>query len=256
MAKLSVDPLDRADMSSPAPLLRPPIPGAGRQQSGNKPPRLGLSIPASPKQRPVNSAAAPPISEMASIDPLTIQPQLPRLNIATPMGSSHPPTQVNGRSKMRGPPLKIGTGQSGGGGGSSDDSTNSLANSLGASTNYASSLSTTSSYSMNFIDMLRGDQDPGSAADSIYSSSSAHSGGTGMKRDNSMQGVLPDLEKLSLEKGRSLDVEDLDDAGWKVVKKEGRITELGSLGEGAGGAVTRCILKGGNTVFALKVRRG
>lgn len=77
-----------------------------------------------------------------------------------------------------------------------------------------------------------------------------------MERDNSMQGLLPDLEKLSLEKGRPLDVEDLDDAGWKVASKEGRIVELGSLGEGAGGAVTRCILKGGKTVFALKVYFG
>ena len=51
----------------------------------------------------------------------------------------------------------------------------------------------------------------------------------------------------------AVDVEDLDDAGWKVASKEGRIVELGSLGEGAGGAVTRCILKGGKTVFALKV---
>lgn len=99
--------------------------------------------------------------------------------------------------------------------------------------------------------MLRSDKDPGSATGSMYSSSSAHS--IGMERENSMQGGLPDLEKLSLEKGRPLDVEDLDDAGWKAAKKEGRIVELGSLGEGAGGAVTRCVLKGGKTVFALKV---
>ena len=254
MAKLSIEPLERADMTSPAPLLRPPIPGAGRQ-TANRPPRLGLSIPASPKQRPVNSAAAPPTLDTAAIDPLNIPPQLPKLNVAHPVGSSHPPPQTNARSKMRGPPLKIGTGQSGGGGGgSSDDSTNSLANSLMSSSNCAGSLSTTSSYSVNFIDMLRNEQDPQSAASSLYSNSSAHSGGVGMKREGSAQG-LPDLEKLSLEKGRSLDVEDLDDAGWKVVKREGRIVELGSLGEGAGGAVTRCILKGGNTVFALKVRR-
>lgn len=64
---------------------------------------------------------------------------------------------------------------------------------------------------------------------------------------------LPDLEKLSLEKGRPLDVEDLDDAAWRAVSMEKRIVELGSLGEGAGGAVTRCMLKGGKTVFALKV---
>jgi mitogen-activated protein kinase kinase len=74
-----------------------------------------------------------------------------------------------------------------------------------------------------------------------------------MERDNSMQGLLPDLERLRLEKKRELDVEDLDDAGWKAAKREGLIVELGSLGEGAGGAVTRCILKGGKTVFALKV---
>jgi len=78
-----------------------------------------------------------------------------------------------------------------------------------------------------------------------------------MESGDSLQGlsILPDLEKLSLEKGRPLDVEDLDDSGWKAASKDGRIIELGSLGEGAGGAVTRCILREGKTVFALKVRR-
>ena len=74
-----------------------------------------------------------------------------------------------------------------------------------------------------------------------------------MERENSMQGLEVDLEQLSLEKGRPLDVQDLDDMGWKAAKREGRIIDLGSLGEGAGGAVTRCILRGGKTVFALKV---
>jgi mitogen-activated protein kinase kinase len=64
---------------------------------------------------------------------------------------------------------------------------------------------------------------------------------------------MPDLEALSLEKGRPLDVEDLDDMGWRAASKNKLIEELGSLGEGAGGAVTRCKLKGGKTVFALKV---
>lgn len=73
-----------------------------------------------------------------------------------------------------------------------------------------------------------------------------------MEREGSMNG-LPDLEKLSLEKGRNLDVEDLDDGGWRAASVEKKIVELGSLGEGAGGAVTRCMLKGGKTVFALKV---
>jgi len=48
-------------------------------------------------------------------------------------------------------------------------------------------------------------------------------------------------------------VEDLDSEGWRIASMEKRIQELGSLGEGAGGAVTRCKLKGGSTVFALKV---
>ena len=130
---------------------------------------------------------------------------------------------------------------------SGDDSAHSRTPSFGASQN--GSVSTTSSMSaLNFADIIGG-RDPQSA----YSSSSAHSGGVGMERENSMQGLEVDLEQLSLEKGRALDVQDLDDMGWKAAKKEGRIIELGSLGEGAGGAVTRCILKGGKTVFALKV---
>ena len=52
-----------------------------------------------------------------------------------------------------------------------------------------------------------------------------------------MQGIEVDLEQLSLEKGRPLDVQDLDDMGWNAAKGEGGIVELGSLGEGAGGAV-------------------
>ena len=65
--------------------------------------------------------------------------------------------------------------------------------------------------------------------------------------------ILPDLAKLSLEKGRPLDVEDLDDDGWRAASETKKIIEVGSLGEGAGGAVTRCKLEGGKTEFALKV---
>jgi mitogen-activated protein kinase kinase len=74
-----------------------------------------------------------------------------------------------------------------------------------------------------------------------------------MERENSVNGLLPDLDRLSLEKGRPLDVDDLDDEGWHAASEQNKIVELGSLGEGAGGAVTRCKLKEGKTVFALKV---
>jgi mitogen-activated protein kinase kinase len=64
---------------------------------------------------------------------------------------------------------------------------------------------------------------------------------------------LPDLDEMANKKGAPLDVEDLDDLGWKAASAKQKIIELGSLGEGAGGAVTRCILKDAKTVFALKV---
>ena len=92
-----------------------------------------------------------------------------------------------------------------------------------------------------------GTPDPASAISSVYSDT-----GTAGEKDGS-QHTLPDLEKLSLEKGRELDVEDLDDDGWRAASEQKKIVELGSLGEGAGGAVTRCKLVGGKTEFALKV---
>lgn len=93
--------------------------------------------------------------------------------------------------------------------------------------------------------------DPSSAISSIYSEASI--GGTSMERESSMGGLSIDFEKLSIEKGRPLDVEDLDDEGWGAASDQKKIIELGSLGEGAGGAVTRCKLEGGKTIFALKV---
>jgi mitogen-activated protein kinase kinase len=116
-----------------------------------------------------------------------------------------------------------------------------------------------SSYSaLSFAMAMRQNQqggtpDPSSAISSVYSDRGGGEGGAAMEREGSMNGLLPDLEKLSLEKGRPLDVEDLDDDGWRAASEQGKIVELGSLGEGAGGAVTRCMLKGGTTVFALKV---
>lgn len=98
-----------------------------------------------------------------------------------------------------------------------------------------------------------GTPDPVSAVGSLYSERSE--GGAGMEREGSLQG-LEGFDKLSLERARTLDVEDLDDDGWRIASTEKRIIELGSLGEGAGGAVTKCILKGGKTVFALKVSLG
>ena len=73
-----------------------------------------------------------------------------------------------------------------------------------------------------------------------------------MERESSNH-IIPDFENLRLEKGGDLDVEDLDDNGWRAASEQKKIVEIGSLGEGAGGAVTRCKLVGGKTEFALKV---
>lgn len=74
-----------------------------------------------------------------------------------------------------------------------------------------------------------------------------------MERENSMTSLSFDFDKLELEKGAPVDVEDLDDDSWGAASDQKRIIELGSLGEGAGGAVTKSILRGGKTIFALKV---
>lgn len=212
---------------SPAPLLRPPISGS-RSNSGSRPPRLGLAIPASPSARPVN----PENQQTASIPPL--RPAPPRLQVATPMGSAITPQE--GRSaQQRGrlPPLQVGISVHGG---SSDTSAASRSGSSGEVGTVTGSLN-------NFAQMLRQSQ----SGEQLSAVSSSHS------QAGEPELELPDLEKLSLDKGRPLDVEDLDEAGWKAASREGKIKELGSLGEGAGGAVTRCVLQGAKTVFALKV---
>ncbi|KAF2712856.1 Pkinase-domain-containing protein [Pleomassaria siparia CBS 279.74] len=230
-------------MSSPAPLLRPPIPG-GRSGGGPRTPRLGLSIPPSPHARPVANGSG---------EGLTLaRPAPPQLRLATPMGTSHTPHE--GRQHPKGlPPLQIGSLQIGTGlsaGGSSDASAHSRSGSFGElQANGSTSAASSYSAALGFPNLQRPHQgsDPISAI-SQGGSESAPS----MERENSSQPVV-DLDLMAAEKGRPLDVEDLDDASWRAASARGMIEERGSLGEGAGGAVTKCILKGGKTVFALKI---
>ncbi|KAF2860747.1 MAP kinase [Piedraia hortae CBS 480.64] len=225
-------------MSSPAPLLRPPMPGT-RSQPGTKP-RLGLAIP--PQGTAVSSVTSSPGQEGLQVR--AGRPEPPKLRLATPSGSHRTPSESG--QPRRPTPLQITTTMGlSSSGGSSDDSIRSRANSFGAT----GSVSTASSYSkFGFADVF----------DEPISHSPAMSG-VGRERENSCAAqtavdLAKHLEKLALEKGgEPLDAEDLDDLGWKAAEREGRIVQLGSLGEGAGGAVTRCKLKGGNTVFALKI---
>ncbi|KAK3357163.1 map kinase [Lasiosphaeria hispida] len=228
-------------MSSPAPLLRPAIPGSRPRG----PPRLGLAIPPSPNVKPVGSSAA------------SGRPSLPVLHLATPMGSTvTPQEQVPGRPSTQGMSAS---------GGSESSAAHSRSGSFGpldgrasiptsAGSQY-SALSFASQYGIGSgIGAARnhGTPDPVSAVGSLYSNASESQGGTDMERDGSLHG-LENFDKLTLEKARTVDAEEMDDEGWRIASLEKRIVELGALGEGAGGAVTRCKLKGGKTVFALKV---
>lgn len=182
------------------------------------------------------------------------RPQLPTLNLATPM-VGHGALQEQASRAPAGPqPVQSA------GGGSESSADHSVSGSFGPLDSKASNpTSAGSPFSVlsfvdqygNHIKRTQCTPDPGSAVGSIYSDSKSE-GGAAMERDGSVPG-LARFDKLSLDKARSSDVEELDDEGWRIACVERRIVELGSLGEGAGGAVTRCQLKGGKTVFALKV---
>jgi hypothetical protein len=61
------------------------------------------------------------------------------------------------------------------------------------------------------------------------------------------------LEELKLTLGRDPDIMDFDESVWQTVSELGKIVTMNSLGEGASGAVIKCVLEGASTVFALKV---
>lgn len=250
----TLDPFPQPKMSSPAPvpLLRPPMPGG--RNSGARTPRLGLAIPPSPSAKPVNGGPQPGGLSLQMPGQMAARPSLPRLQLATPMGSSQTPYEQplqNGR-----PSIQPVAGQSASGG-SESSAAHSRSGSFGpldgrvsGPTSAGSQYSALSFASQYVLRQPQGTPDPSSAVGSLYSERSE--GGVGMERDGSMNG-LEGFDKLSLERGRTLDVEDLDDDGWRVASMEKRIEELSSLGEGAGGAVTKCVLKGGKTIFALKI---
>ncbi|KAH8653510.1 map kinase [Xylariales sp. PMI_506] len=224
-------------MSSPAPLLRPAL-GGGRA-SGSRTPRLGLAIPPSPNVKPVGLPTG------------SSRPQL-TLHLSTPMGSTITPYEQPARQISAQP------GQSASGG-SESSAAHSRSGSFGPMDGKASNPTSAGSQfsALSFASQYgigsrpQGTPDPISAVGSIYSERSE--GGIGMERESSMQGLEGSFDKLTLERARTADVEDLDDDGWRIASLENRIVELGSLGEGAGGAVTRCKLAGGKTIFALKI---
>lgn len=246
--------------AAPVPLLRPPIPGHNRNNAnGPKPPKLTLGIPPSPNNRPLvngnpvpapaNNATPPQPPQLQPPRP-TGRPAPPQLRLATPKGSNaelppEMPRMVNGRPAP--PPLAT-TGLNEGP--SRSGSYTYLDGKASGPASASSSNYSTLSFAMGLRQPQGGTPDPSSAISSVYSE---REGGVPERDNSSVNGLIPDLDKLSLEKGRPLDADDLDDEGWLAASEQKKIVELGSLGEGAGGAVTRCKLKEGKTVFALKV---
>lgn len=240
-------------MSSPVPLLRAPVPGANRNNGGARTPRLGLAIPPSPSEKPVAGNSVPELPTLAPTQRPSSRPAPPQLRLATPMGSNTTPQEGQSLANGRPPPQPhvagSATGASEGSSHSRSDSFTMVDGRGSGPTSASSSSFSAVSYQRGALHHTTGTPDPASAISSVYSDDR---GGVGMEREGSNH-ILPDLEKLSLEKGRNLDVEDLDDDGWRAASEQKKIVEIGSLGEGAGGAVTRCKLKGGKIVFALKV---
>lgn len=225
---------------SSVPLLRTPVPSPQRNNGTPRAPKLTLGIPPSPNAKPVNGNGVP-----AMVAPPQPQPasSRPALRLATPMINPNAPQPVNRMANGRpGPPsLALSTGGLGvnsqpmlktNGGGSNPISANS---------------------SVSTADIARGLRESGGSDPASAISSFDGEGNDQLEGENGVSALGFDLDRLSLEKGRPLDVEDLDDKGWHAASEQKKIIELGSLGEGAGGAVTRCQLKDGKTVFALKV---
>lgn len=249
--------------SSPVPLLKPPVPGNRGNNSGSRPPKLTLGIPPSPNVRPVTgtgvpvataaaAAAAAPApapaapAEVPQLQRPAARPAPPQLRLKTPMGSSQNVQQV--KSRPAPPPLAT-TGLNEPNGHSRSGSFTYLDGKASGPASASSSNYSALSFAMGLRQPHGSTPDPSSAI-SVYSDRES---GVQMERDSSVNSLIPDLDKMSLEKGRPLDVDDLDDEAWLAASEQKKIVELGSLGEGAGGAVTRCKLKEGKTVFALKV---
>ncbi|RKF71240.1 MAP kinase kinase MKK1/SSP32 [Golovinomyces cichoracearum] len=238
--------LTNPNMSSPAPLIHPPIPG-NRQKNNHKIPRLGLSIPPSPAVKILNNG---PKSKGLSLQMpgQSSRPAQPPLQMSTPNKGGHVPCeQPFILSHRHGSHITSGQSVSSQNE-HSDNHTRSGSFGHGKASRPTSAGSQYSALSFAQYGLRQSQGTP------VTSSTTSERGdnGVGIERDNSVNG-LASFGKLSLERGRTLDVEELDDEGWRIASMEDRIIELSSLGEGAGGAVTKCILKGGKTVFALKI---
>jgi mitogen-activated protein kinase kinase len=179
----------------------------------------------------MSTPAPAPLLRPSVNSPRNNGPRPPRLGLSIP----NSPHSTGGRPNARAPPqLKLATPGNTNGlmGPPENRRTGSISGPVPSS---ASSQYSALSFAMGLRNQVRGSPDASNA------------GGGSSGDDSDRKSALEDQDY------DNLDVEELPVEGWKRARETGRIAELGDLGEGAGGAVTRCILKGGKTVFALKV---
>lgn len=224
-------------MSSPVPVLRAPQPGA----KGRGGLRLGLAIPPSPNQKPVGADAD--VTQGVLPAPSLPPRGPPKLTLATPMGTQGNPLESTKPSK---PQLNLSMVS-----GTNDNNNRPRSDSYTNPSMPGSASSSTYS-NLSFVggqNQKSGTPDPISAI-SLYSTDG---NGQPMERADSQGALAIDFDKLSLELGHDVDVEDMTEQMWEAASEQKRIVVQGELGEGAGGAVTKCVLRGGKTVFALKI---
>lgn len=191
-------------MTSPAPLVRPPIPGSRNNSSNSaRAPRLGLSIPASPNIRPVASTGGlnpNDVSERQAPPSLTLKTPQGR-TISSPAADHHKPTS-------RGlTPLQIGVGSSVSGSSENSEHSGSVSENVG-------NIPVSASSSVSAINLSTVGSSPG--ATGSPATSYIEKEGIGMVPEKELDQLF---SKLRVE-NPNLDAEDLDDTGWKSAARE------------------------------------
>ncbi len=98
---------------------------------------------------------------------------------------------------------------------------------------------------------------PDSTSPSVHSQSQTQSINADIRKalgvDERLLGHTSSSSTSNSTLNESLDITQLDHEGWRIAARNGDIIELGKLGEGTGGSVSKCKLRSSPTVFALKV---
>lgn len=95
---------------------------------------------------------------------------------------------------------------------------------------------------------------PGFVLDSASSSSrSNHNDNINENNENSGKGFHGNHFNVTKEFTEPVDIEVLTPEDWKVIADTNQIVEINKLGEGNGGSVSKCRLKSGSKIFALKL---